>query len=29
VLDAYLTAGLTLEARREEDEWTAFRLARP
>jgi ribosomal protein L11 methyltransferase len=29
VLDAYLAAGLTLEARREEDEWTAFRLALP
>jgi ribosomal protein L11 methyltransferase len=29
VLNAYLAAGLTLEARLEEDEWTAFRLARP
>ncbi|HVZ71485.1 MAG TPA: 50S ribosomal protein L11 methyltransferase [Polyangia bacterium] len=29
VLDAYLAAGLTLEARREEDEWTALRLAAP
>lgn len=28
VLQAYLAAGLTLEARREEDEWTAYRLAR-
>jgi ribosomal protein L11 methyltransferase len=28
VLEAYLAAGLTLEARREEDEWTAYRLAR-
>lgn len=28
VLQAYVAAGLTLEARREEDEWTAYRLAR-
>jgi ribosomal protein L11 methyltransferase len=27
VLEAYLAAGLTLEARRDEDEWTALRLA--
>jgi ribosomal protein L11 methyltransferase len=29
VLAAYLAAGLTLEARRDEDEWTALRLAAP
>jgi ribosomal protein L11 methyltransferase len=29
VLSAYLAAGLTLEARRDEDEWTALRLAAP
>jgi ribosomal protein L11 methyltransferase len=29
VLDAYRAAGLTLEARRDEDEWTAFRLSAP
>jgi ribosomal protein L11 methyltransferase len=29
VLEAYLAAGLTLEARRDEDEWTALRLAAP
>lgn len=29
VLDAYLAQGLTLEGRIDEDEWTAFRLARP
>ena len=29
VLAAYLAAGLALEARREEDEWTALRFAAP
>ena len=29
VLAAYLAAGLTLEARRDEDEWTALRLSAP
>jgi ribosomal protein L11 methyltransferase len=29
VLDAYRGLGLALEARREEDEWTAYRLAAP
>jgi ribosomal protein L11 methyltransferase len=29
VLEAYLAEGLTLEARRDEDEWTALRLAAP
>jgi ribosomal protein L11 methyltransferase len=29
VLEAYLRAGLTLESRRDEDEWTALRLAAP
>ena len=29
VLGAYLAAGLTLEARRDEDEWTALRLSAP
>jgi ribosomal protein L11 methyltransferase len=29
VLEAYVAAGLTLEARRDEDEWTALRLSWP
>ena len=29
VLAAYLAQGLTLEARRDEDEWTALRLSSP
>jgi ribosomal protein L11 methyltransferase len=29
VLEAYVAAGLTLEARRDEDEWTALRLSAP
>jgi ribosomal protein L11 methyltransferase len=29
VLDSYVAAGLALDARRDEDEWTAFRLSAP